>query len=67
MEKIKFLLDPIPNTNNYLIIKLNAGGEITELGMRTNEYLIKKWGANHRDRKTIIDGLRNMAEITLYD
>lgn len=62
-----FILDPIPNTTNYLISKLNENGEIIELGIRTNKELIEKWGKHHSDAELIIEGLRAMSEIELYD
>ena len=62
-----FILKPIPNTNNYLITQYDSEGNIIALGVRDNEYLIENWGRKHSDPEDIVNGLREMAEIELYD
>lgn len=66
MKEIKYFLDPIPDTNQYLITK-TEDGKITEVGVRTTESLIERWGKNHSSSNVIVQGLKDHYEIELYD
>jgi len=66
MQKTRYFLDPLPSTNQYLISKC-VNGKITELGVRTINYLIENWGKKHSCAEDIIEGLQDHAEIELFD
>lgn len=66
MTKIKFILDPIPDTNLYLITSIEDG-KISEVMVNTSEYLIKIWGNKHTNADVIVNALNKHWEIELYE
>ena len=67
MKPTGFLLEPIPETNQYLITRRKEG-TITNVGVRTVDELIEKWAKTRSvDGEVIAQGLREGAEIELFD
>ena len=67
MKPTGFLLEPIPETNQYLITRRKEG-KITELTVETVEKLITEWAITRpTDSEVLIEGLREGAEIELFD
>jgi len=67
MKPTGFLLEPIPETNQYLITRRKEG-KIIKLEMMTTEWLIENWAKTRKgDKEVLIEGLREGAEIELFD
>ena len=67
MKPTGFLLEPIQETNQYLITRRKEG-KITNLEVMTADYLIENWAKTRpADGEVIAQGLREGAEIELFD
>ena len=67
MKPTGFLLEPIPETNQYLITR-RKDGRIVEMKIATVDFLIEKWAKTRsEDGEVIAQGLREGAEIELFD
>ena len=67
MKATGFLLEPIQETNQYLITRRKEGS-ITNVGVRTVDDLIENWAKTRpADGEVIAQGLREGAEIELFD
>ena len=67
MKPTGFLLEPIPETNQYLITRREEG-KIVEMKVATVDFLIENWAKDRpADGEVIAQGLREGAEIELFD
>ena len=67
MEVNGFLLEPIQETNQYLITRRKEGS-ITNVGVRTVDDLIENWAKTRpADGEVIAQRLREGATIKLFD
>ena len=67
MKPTGFLLEPIQETNQYLITR-REDGRIIKLEMMTTDWLIENWAKTRKgDKEVLIEGLREGAEIELFD
>ena len=67
MKPTGFLLEPIPETNQYLITR-REDGRIVEMKIATVDFLIENWAKTRpADGEVIAQGLREGATIKLFD
>jgi len=67
MKPTGFLLEPIPETNQYWITR-REDGRIVDMKVATVDFLIENWAKTRpADGEVIAQGLREGVEIELFD